>query len=61
MSGRKNTTRNQNAVKPNIRKGLTERRRRKKDVEFEEIRDNLMLKQREERKNERQNLVNREM
>ena len=37
------------------------RGRRKKDVEFEEIKDNLLVKKRQDRKDERQNVLTREL
>ena len=37
------------------------RGRRQKDVEFEEIKDNLLVKKRQDRKDERQNVLTREL
>ena len=37
------------------------RNTRKRNVEFEEVKGNLIIRQRQERKEERQNLINREM
>ena len=37
------------------------RGRRKKDVEFEETKDNLLVKKRQDRKDERQNVLTREL
>ena len=61
MSGRINTRKNRDVLNPKVDDNLTKRRRQRKDVEFEEIRDNLMVRQRRDRKNMRQNLLSREM
>ena len=61
MSRKNSNKTNQVASKSHSNGKKKSRNTRKRNVEFEEVKGNLIIKQRQERKEERQNLINREM
>ncbi len=61
MPGKSSNKTNQAASKSHSNRKKKSRNTRKRNVEFEEVKGNLMVRQRQERKEERQNLINREM